>query len=139
MKQLCRYILLFYSVTAFTAGCGSREKEKSEGPVTPKSQYTKTAPGIWEDFAETHHPQVEITGSTVIVSLDFINGPGHYIEKVGIMNAQKKTLTVKEYEAGKVVPVNVKFKLADTVRKQSLQVFAKCNLHDLWVAGINDN
>ncbi len=102
----------------------------------PKEEYTREAPDEWKGMEDEHLPTVMFYKNIkpdMVLTVKLTNTAGnHYIEKIGIMDANKKVLVFKEFTT------NEKFFEAKFSSSQlpsdwtGLKAFAKCSQHDLW-------
>ncbi|MCP5502084.1 MAG: hypothetical protein H7A25_19450 [Leptospiraceae bacterium] len=157
MKKLYLILLIILSLTLF---CGQQDnKDKGDkgkdpsllevskqnptptGPRTPMSEYTEEAPGEWEKFKETHVPQIEYFSErsqnnikVVLKAEGYDNS--HYIERIGIMDRDKRDFDSKALKRGQVPQAELTLK--DIPEDLStVKVYVKCNLHDLWTVPLS--
>ncbi len=131
---------LIISFTAIPAiSCSNQDPDK-QSPKNPMSEYTAENPGEWAPLKDEHIPRINIFNDTyshevlrVTVSLKKPS-PAHYIEVIGVMDENKKTLWSKPFSKDtKVFSVTIPVESGWDLR--SIKVYAKCNLHDTWTAG----
>jgi desulfoferrodoxin (superoxide reductase-like protein) len=65
------------------------------------------------------------------------SSPAHYIEKIGIMDKDKKDIAVKSIEQRSGF-IEARFSLHPVPDSKDIKVYAKCNLHDLWTTPLAD-
>ncbi len=132
-------LLLCYTAFIFT-GCKDDFKPQHKGPIIPKEVYTKDAPGNWEDIADEHTPKVVIfdDGRKQNVKITVVlkkPGKNHYIEKIAIIDESKKELKAKVFSRH-LKYFEALFSLQPIPK--NAKVYAKCNLHDLWIAPLQN-
>ena len=125
----------------FMAGCQrSVESSVNTEPQKPLQEYTAENPREWQKEAPSHlpHGRMNLNGDHEIfvylepgASGEFHKG--HYIEKIGIMDQDGRTIAVKEFKPGHHSPYTASFKLPPGSYRH-YKLFSRCNLHDLWSA-----
>ena len=131
--------LIFIAIFAVTF-CNVEKPpfEKEKELQMPLPEYTRENYREWENFAESHTPQIKkINHNTYEVLTGVMNQPGHYVEKIGIMDSLKKDIIVKDVSQIASGPVKVRFNLIEPLKKNDYKAYVKCNLHDLWVAPLS--
>ena len=103
---------------------------------TPKPEYTRDDPGEWTGMEEDHIPVVTFYTDRepdIIVRVDLKNPTAiHYIEKIGIMDENRKDLVCKEFRSVDKIFEAQFYSAHIPGDKKKLKVYAKCSLHDLW-------
>ena len=85
-------------------------------------------PNTADAAAEKHLPEYEVVGDEVIVTVNHVMDPDHYIEWIGLQTAQgNQRKALNPGDAPKAVFAITE---GDTVEA----VYAYCNLHGLWKA-----
>ncbi|MCB1148353.1 MAG: hypothetical protein KDK38_16240 [Leptospiraceae bacterium] len=98
-------------------------------------EYSRENYREWENFAESHTPQIQkLDENTYEITTGVMNQPGHFVEKIGIMDSLKKDVIVKDVSQIAFGPVKVRFNLTVPLKNNDYKAYVKCNLHDLWVA-----
>ncbi|MBK9497986.1 MAG: hypothetical protein KBF99_02305 [Leptospiraceae bacterium] len=104
--------------------------------ISPQKEYTKDKPAEWAQIANDHLPEIvfEKSKSKDNVKVKVLGrkfSERHYIEIIGLMDEHKADIDIKHFERGNnpiaILTLNQKEHNPETVK-----VFAKCNLHDLW-------
>lgn len=112
-------------------------------PRVPMDEYTKEAPAEWSEIADDHLPTIQYLSGELTDNVRIsLSGTGfndsHYIEKIGIMDKNKRTLVVKELKRGNTKPSASLTLKEDPIERKDLKVFVKCNLHDLWTVKLHE-
>lgn len=124
----CALAALTMSVGFLACGDGS------QAPLTPRAEYSAEDPGEWSAEAATHAPIAELRESGVYVRVLLRGaGPEHYIEKIGILDEAGRD-AVPPRLLNSEPPTNIEALLPRPERSGRYRVYARCNLHDLWVA-----
>ncbi|MEM7181549.1 MAG: desulfoferrodoxin family protein [Spirochaetota bacterium] len=119
------------------------QKNENVQPRVPMAEYTKETPAEWVDVVDEHIPQVKYvpgssTGNVQVSVEKHPNSMNHYIEKIGIMDRDKRTIVVKELKRGnQISTASLTLKL-DPKERKDLKVFVKCNMHDLWTVKLHE-
>jgi desulfoferrodoxin (superoxide reductase-like protein) len=109
--------------------------DETADPIKPQDEYTKENPGEWKAVAKDHAPLIELGGKLSPNNIK-VTVPGsefndlHYIEKIGLIDKDKKELVGKSLEKG-VHEASLTFKY-DPDSLEDLKIYVKCNLHDVW-------
>jgi desulfoferrodoxin (superoxide reductase-like protein) len=136
-NKLIRIFAALALCTAAVTGCGDDDSQSQRKyRSVPKPEYTREAPDEWAGLEDEHLPVVTFDPDSdpdITVRVNLKNpGRDHYIEKIGIMDGDKKTLAVKEFRKFEKIYM-AQFSSAKLPRdKKGLKVFVKCSLHDLW-------
>ncbi len=132
MKQTISILTLL--ILLFAVSCQKEGVDDAE-PTKPQDEYTKENPGEWAPVAKDHIPQVELKGkldpNNIHVTLSGTEfNSSHYIEKVGLVDKEKKELVSKSLEKGlHEASLTYKYDFDDL---KDMKVYVKCNLHDVW-------
>ncbi len=117
--------------------CGPAAKNDT-APVVPLPEYSRDNPREWADIADEHIPQIKKITSGGREQL-YVEVPlqksdeGHYIEKIGLLTLDGKELAAVGLER-KNRPQNWAYFSYEVITSQrKIKIYAKCNLHDLWV------
>lgn len=130
-------------------GCGNEElsermkyiekTKKTDQAIVPMKEYTRNVPGEWTGMEDEHIPIIIRDGNKIVIRVNLKKpGPTHFIEKIGIMDKDKKDL------AGKVFSPHSKSFEAHFPRSvlpadlKGVKVYAKCNIHDLWTVELKE-
>ncbi|MDH5720935.1 MAG: desulfoferrodoxin family protein [Spirochaetia bacterium] len=134
IKKKAVYLLIVL-VSLYAAACGGQDKpDFSE----TQAEYTEENPGKWADKVSDHLPKIEILqkqrDNVLIYVILKDASDTHYIEKIGVIDADNKILHEKSFGRGRQNSYNAWFtmNLSDYKGKE-LKVYAKCSRHDLWV------
>lgn len=136
-----RNALIWLVIGIFFYSCNNAEDGR---PKNPQAEYSSNSPGEWSGLEETHSPEFilenPIIGKTnIIIKMKASKyfSQNHYVQRVGIYNADKIDIVTKELKR----PTNGEFQKIDVtldlpehadLNKRAM-VYAKCNLHDTWV------
>jgi desulfoferrodoxin (superoxide reductase-like protein) len=133
-----RYILLFILAIFFTgilASCKDDSFKRIFRKV-PKAEYTRDAPDEWTGLEEEHLPVVTFYKDRepdIYVRVNLKNpSVTHHIEKIGIMDENRKDLATKEFNQNDRIFEAQFYSAHIPSDKKNLKVYAKCSLHDLW-------
>ena len=103
-------------------------------PITPLDEYKKGKSREWENLEKDHLPQIIINENkkkNITVRVSFSKEqPGHYIEKIGIMDSKKRDIVPVKSLTNKGRIFEASFSLSPI--PENAKVYVKCNLHDLW-------
>ncbi len=116
-----------------------QDSQKVE-PKTPQEEYTEQEAGEWESIKDVHLPKVEIDSKAgkVSVQLEGKNfSQSHYIERIGVMNADKVDLASKPFSRGESPKANFILNPFPSDLEHT-KVYVKCNLHDLWTVSFSE-
>ena len=109
-------------------------QEEPERGRTPQAEYTAANPGEWSGLEKTHAPVIVRSETRIQISVPLTDiNPGHYIEKIGIMDQHKRDVVpVISLPRAKARSAAAEFEVPPG--DGPFKVYAKCNLHDLWTA-----
>lgn len=131
--------ILFFSFTLIWVILNSACKDDFFQRVyrkTPKPEYTRDDPGEWSGMEEDHIPVVTFYKDRepdIVVTVKLQNPTAiHYIEKIGIMDENRKDIVCKEFRSIDKVFEAQFYSASIPDNKKNLKVYAKCSLHDLW-------
>lgn len=134
-------LILLASVLWLMIGCaGEDNQNQTNDPIPPEPEYTKEAPGQWKGIEAEHIPTIKVLGNSkttdnIQVKVEGMFSDRHYIEKVGIMDENKNTLSEKTIIIGDEPNVVLSLDLTKESSKKA-KVYVKCILHDLWTAPV---
>lgn len=132
----------FFIILLSFVSCAQIEEDSSQKvePRTPKAEYTAEDPGEWESIKDSHLPVVEMDtkSGVVFVRLQAKNFDlSHYIERIGIMNADKMDLVSKAFQRGEEPKAEFVLKPFPSDLEHT-KIYVKCNLHDLWTVSLGE-
>lgn len=111
------------------------------GPRKPQDEYTAKKPGEWKNIAKDHLPVIKYHPMKTADNIEiFVPGnsfsESHYIEKIGIMDKEKRDVASKSFKRGERPGA---FLTLDPIPEYSenYKIYVKCNLHDLWTVRLN--
>ncbi len=144
-KLLIHSLLVIFYLICFS--CSNEGDNSISGqkqkiiPITPKSEYTEQESGEWKLLKEDHLPHIKIipksTKDNIEVQVLGKFNDQHYIERIGIMNADKQDLTGINLQ--KTPNPNAILTLFPILENPGIKVYVKCNLHDLWTKPLLNN
>ena len=121
----------------FSGGC--LNESENPGPRKPQDEYTLETPGRWKAQVKTHVPTFKVienrSENNLEVSVaghDF--NQGHYIEKIGVMDKNKKDVVSRSLPRG--AAPRARFTI-DMYNLDDYKIYVKCNMHDLWTAELH--
>ena len=125
-------MLCALALPALLFACG----DGSQAPLTPRAQYSAEDPGEWSAQAAAHAPLVELRGANLHVRVPLRGaGPEHYIEKIGILDETGRDAVAPQLLGRDLrASANIEALLPRPERSGNYRVYARCNLHDLWIA-----
>lgn len=129
-------LYLFFFFATLHCSDANKPPENAE-PVKPQDEYTRESPREWKGMEDEHLPQVVFLNNSdsenIQITVNLLSkSSSHYIERIGIMNAFKKDLAGKSFSQNSSYFM-ARFKLSPLPSaKDSVKVYVKCNLHDLW-------
>lgn len=144
-KLLVHSLLILYCLICFS--CSNEEDNSISGqkqkiiPITPKSEYTEQESGEWKLLKDDHLPHIKIipksTKDNIEVQVLGKFNDQHYIERIGIMNADNQDLAgVNLTKIQNATAILTLFPIPDSPKNK---VYVKCNLHDLWTKPLLNN
>ncbi len=135
--KIIRLFLLLWGFSLCTCGV---QQSNDRNPVIPLEEYTAENSDRWEMVEDSHIPHVMITRGnpdTIKIWIEsFEWKPDHYIEKIGIMDEQKRDINELVFPKTKVLDISAVFPLPTDWKNRKLKAYSKCSLHDLWTAPV---
>ncbi len=136
-------LAMIFMILSSIMGCADKiDQPVDNDPIKPQDVYTRKKPANWRGKENTHLPQVVIyegRKQNIVVTVPLKDpSPRHYIEKIAIYDKKnKKDLAVKVFSkhAGYFEAI---FSLHPVPRGEHIMVYAKCNLHDLWMVPLSE-
>jgi desulfoferrodoxin (superoxide reductase-like protein) len=127
-------------LVAFLIQCSAEDNKATNEPIPPEPEYTKEAPGQWKGKEAEHLPNIKVLGNSkttdnIRVTVEGLFNEGHYIEKVGIMDENKNTLSEKVVGPGEEPNVVLSLDMTKESYKKA-KIYVKCISHDLWTQPI---
>lgn len=124
--------------------CGEKPRilpPKDADAVVPRLEYSLDKPGEWVGLEAEHIPRVTINRQSkpyILVWVPLKNASTeHYIEKIGIMDKDRNDIALKVFSRHEKY-FEAKFLLSEIKVDKDMKLFAKCNLHDLWVTNLKE-
>ena len=115
----------------------------STGPRTPQAEYTADNPGEWEHLVKTHVPVIFLvenaggdSSARIRVPLARIES-GHYIERIGIIDKNKKEIVSHAFNRGDRPHIALPLEHY-VLNSEGVKIYAKCNQHDIWTVQLDD-
>lgn len=123
--------------------CGKpQEAEVPEGRIIPMKEYSVNNAREWGEIADEHEPMlrksVDNGKPALLIELPKLKTDySHYIEVMGILDSEGNQLASTGIERTNR-PLNYGYVDAGVLPwSGTIKIFAKCNLHDVWVNEIN--
>ena len=129
-------LLCFLIITLFFIHCGD---SASVNPKEVKKFYSLHDFGKWENQVDDHVPRLEVDSyatqfNVLVYVLLKDSSKSHYIEKIGILDDHEKVIHEVSFGPGAQSSFTARFTLYPLPFDISgYKVYAKCNLHDLWI------
>lgn len=142
-KIIARFLVS--SLLFFFLLCTKKEETpdfSSGEPIVPMKEYTQEYAREWTDISDEHaltaRKSMNDGKPAILIETKKLTPTfSHYIEKFGIMDMQGKELASVSIPKGNSPPNYGYVESSVLPLTGKIKIFAKCNMHDLWVATID--
>ena len=153
MKWSC--ILIVFSIIMFIIPLSCKDDKGTVSPevtalynsgdhIKPLEEYTLENPREWKNVADEHIPKVRMSRDrgkdAILITVPLEKATlHHYIEKIGIMDENKRDVLSKSITRQPNPILSAFFPVEDLPEnKKGLKVYIKCNMNDLWVLPLDN-
>jgi|GEM_PF-1189430 len=132
--------LAFMMILFFSCSSDDGSGKMSSEPGKRLAEYSADKPGKWKGKEDGHAPYVKVirgqSKNNIIVYVNLKDfSENHYIERIGIMDENKKDLAGISYSPkARSSRIKATFSLSPVPTAPNVKVYVKCSQHDLWTA-----